>query len=282
MLRTLTGLSVVIAAVGVGLAQPPAAPQPLRFKWQQGQTLTYKVVQNTTVTEVTLEEKTEKPITSVSKTNLTLTRRWTVREIDPAGVATLDMAIVQVRNEIHQPDKSVTVRDSNDPEHAQQMAEFLNKPIVIVRVDAQGRLVEVKEAKGGSAARLHAELPFRLTLPDAGPTAGQAWERTFAMKLDPPHGTGESYDFNQKYTCKDIKDSLAILSVETTLKAPPKATGEQVPLVPMLWSGEVYFNVAAGKYHAARLKVKAELPNHQGAGTRFVYESIYSEDAVEK
>jgi len=176
----------------------------------------------------------------------------------------------------------VIVRDSSDPEHAKQMAEYLNKPIVVVRVDAQGRLVEVKEAKGGSVARLHAELPFRLTLPDAGPTTGQAWERTFAMKLDPPHGTGESYDFNQKYTCKDIKDGLVIVGVETVLKAPPKAAGEQVPLVPMLWTGEVYFNVAAGKYHAAQLKVKAELPNHLGAGTKFTYESVYAEDAVEK
>ena len=32
----------------------------------------------------------------------------------------------------------------------------------------------------------------------------------------------------------------------------------------------------------ARLKVKAELPNHQGEGTRFEYESAYVEDIVEK
>jgi hypothetical protein len=44
----------------------------------------------------------------------------------------------------------------------------------------------------------------------------------------------------------------------------------------------VYFNVGAGKYHAARLKAKSELVNHQGEGTKFVYESTYSEDAIEK
>src|SRR4029078_605395 len=123
---------------------------------------------------------------------------------------------------------------------------------------------------------------FRLTLPDAGPTAGQAWDRTFAFKLDPPAGTGESYDFVQKYTCKDVKDGLAVVGVETTLKAPPKTTGEQVPLVPLLWTGEVYFNAAAGKYHAARLTAKADLVNHLGEGTRFVYQSSFTEDAAEK
>jgi len=44
----------------------------------------------------------------------------------------------------------------------------------------------------------------------------------------------------------------------------------------------VYFNTAAGKFHAARLKAKTELANHQGAGTKFVYESTYAEDAIDK
>ena len=47
-----------------------------------------------------------------------------------------------------------------------------------------------------------------------------------------------------------------------------------MPLVPMLWTGErLLQHPRAGKYHAARLKVKAELPNHQGEGTKFEYES---------
>jgi hypothetical protein len=282
MSRRLAVAAVVAAAVGfVGAAQPPAAAQPLRFRWQPNQALTYKVIQLTTVSETTLDEKTEKPVTSEVKTHLALTRRWTVKAVDPAGSATLEMAITGLRNEIRQPDGSTLLRDTANPEHAKEMAEFLNRPIVTVRVDSQGRLVEVKEAKGGSVARLHAELPFRMTLPDAGPAPGQSWDRTFALKLDPPHGTGESYDFVQKYTCKDVKDGLAVVAVETALKAPPKTAGEQVPLVPMLWTGEVYFNVAAGQYHAARLKAKTELPNHLGAGTKFVYESTYAEDAVQ-
>jgi hypothetical protein len=161
------------------------------------------------------------------------------------------------------------------------MAAYLNVPVLTVRVDAQGRLVEVKEARAGSTARLQAELPFRMTLPDTGPTTGQTWDRTFTLKLDPPLGTGESYDFSQKYVCAGVKDGLTVAAVETTLKAPPKALSERVPLVPMLWTGEVYFNAASGKYHAGRLKVKVELPNHQGEGTKFEYESTYVEDAVE-
>jgi hypothetical protein len=282
MSRSLVVLAAV-ASIGVVVAQPPASPPtPLRFKWQAGQTQSYKVTQQTVIQETTLDEKTEKPVVSEARTNLALTRKWTVKEVDPMGVATLEMQITAVRNEFKKPDGTTDLRDSTNPEQAKEMAEYLNKPVVVVRVDGQGKLIEVKEAKSGSAARLHAELPFRLLLPDAGPAAGQAWERTFSYKLDPPAGAGETFEFLQKYTCKDVKDGLASIGVQTSLKMPPKTAGEQVPLVPMLWTGDVYFNALAGKYHAARLTAKAELTNHLGEGTKFVYQSTYNEDAADK
>jgi hypothetical protein len=282
-LVTADAAPILLTAVPAAPAgtQPPANP-PLRFKWTANQTHTYKVAQQTVVRETTLDAKTEKPVVSEARTSLTLVKKWLVKSVDDKGVATLEMSITEMKNEFRRPDGTSLVRDSANPEHAKEMAAYLNVPVVTVRVDSQGRIVEVKETKAGSAARLHAELPFRMTLPDATPAATQAWDRTFTMKLDPPLGTGESYDFTQKYTSNGVKDGLLTASVETTLKAPPKALAERVPLVPMLWTGEVYFNTLGGKYHAARLKVKAELPNYQGEGTKFEYESVYSEDAVEK
>jgi hypothetical protein len=262
-------------------SQSPAAPA-VRFKWTADQTHTYKVTQHTLVRETTLDPKTEKPVVSEAKTNLTLTKKWLVKSVDANGVATLEMSITAMKNEFRKSDGTTLERDSANPEHAREMAAYLNVPIVTLRVDSQGRIVEVKETKGGSAARLHAELPFRMTLPDAAPAFGSTWERTFTMKLDPPLGTGESYEFLQKFSVAANADHLLSAMVATTLKAPPKTLAERVPLVPMLWSGNVYFNTRAGKYHAARLKVKAELPNYQGEGTKFEYESVYTEDAVEK
>ena len=118
-------------------------------------------------------------------------------------------------------------------------------------------------------------------LPLAGPL-GRRHAPVGLRRASTPHGTGENYDFVQKYTSKGTKDGLLIVGVDTTLKAPPKTVSEQVPLVPMLWTGDVYFNTAAGKYYAARLRAKSELANHQGEGTKFVYESSYAEDAIEK
>lgn len=279
MLRC-SALLIVLAPLPAN-AQPPAANAPAKFKWQANQVLTYKVNQQTTVRETILDEKTEKPVTTTALTNLTLVKKWTVKAVDANGVGTLEMTIAEMRSEFRKPDGSAIVRDSANPEHAKEMGAYLNVPIVTVKVDTLGKLLDVKEAKVGSAARLHAELPFRVVLPDGGLIAGQKWDRTFTMKLDPPLGTGESYEFTQRYR-SGTKDGLIAIGIETELKAPPKALSERIPLVPMLWTGEVYFNPATEKYHAARLKVKAELPNHQGEGTKFEYESVYTEDAAEK
>ncbi|WP_439632237.1 hypothetical protein [Gemmata sp.] len=263
-------------------ATAPAGAVPARFKWKAGEVLTYKVTQQTAVRETSLDEKTEKPVTTEARTTLALVKKWDVKGVDDKGVATLEMTITSMKTEFRKPDGTSVVRDSAVPDQAKELASFLNTPILTARVDAQGKLIEVKESKAGSAARLHAELPFRFVLPESVTVAtGQTWDRAFTLKLDPPLGTGESHEFTQKYT-GGVKDGLVSIGVETTLKTAPKTLAEQVPLVPMLWTGEVYFNPTLGRYHAARLKVKAELPNHQGEGTKFEYESAYVEDVVEK
>src|SRR5215470_7733374 len=113
MMRKLLVLSVAITLASMALAQPPAAPAAPRFKWESGKVLTYRVIQQTVVTETTLDEKTSKPVTGEAKTTLTLVRKWTVKDVDKAGVATLEMSISEMKNEFRQPDGSVSGVDSS-------------------------------------------------------------------------------------------------------------------------------------------------------------------------
>lgn len=284
MLRGWTVLALLMTAA------PVSADPPLRFRWTPGQTLTYSVQQTTTVSETTIEDGTNKPVTAATKTTLALTRRWEVKAVDATGTATLEMAIAAMRQEIvrpgpldkaGQPTVDRTVLDSATDEGRQQMAAFLNKPVLTAKVDARGQLIEAKAASG-SADRLQAELPFRLTLPDQLPKIGSTWDRTFTIKLDPPHGTGETYDATQTYTLKGDSQGHAVVGVATALKAPPKDPAEMPGLLPLMWEGDVYFQKATGRYSGARLTVKKEVTNHQGEGTKFVYESQLTEGLSEK
>ena len=127
------------------------------------------------------------------------------------------------------------------------------------------------------------DLPFKIVLPESGPKEGQTWDRTFTIKLDPPQGTGETYEAIQKYTAKTPVNGYTTINLATTVKDMPSQASDQVPLLPMLMEGDVYFHETAGRYVAARLKIKKELLNHQGEGTKYLFESTYAEDLkVEK
>lgn len=267
-----------VIPVALLAGSPVFAGEPLRFHFRPGESLTYTAKQITSVVETTLEEGTNRSVTAASVTKLTVTRRWDVKTVDPTGVVTVELTVTAMRQQITRPgppDKDgkptidSEVLDSATPEGREQMAAFLGKPIATVVVDPQGRVLD---ATGPPAERLRVELPFRLTLPDAG----DRWERTFPLKLP----TGEKADFTQTFAVNGEAAGVATVRVATAPKAAPADPGEWPSLAPVLWEGEVTFDRAAGRYVGAKLTAKKEVTNHQGEGTRFRYESVYVEEAV--
>jgi len=285
MARTVAVVAALVVA-GSSFAQQPVS---LRLTWKAGQTHTFNVNQTTTVAETVLDDA-GKPIASSTVTKLTLTRAWTVKDVDAAGTATLEMAITAFRQESTrtapgkdgQPAATTDVLDSAAPADRAKLA-FLGKPVVTAKVDARGQLGEVKSESGeAAAARLKAELPFRVALPAEAVAAGAKWDRAFTVKLDPPHGTGETYEFTQAATFRGVNNGFAVIGIAASLKGPPTNPGELLPLVPSLWEGDVFVNQKTGAYAGAKLTAKKDVPSHQGEGTKFSYASEYTESVSEK
>jgi hypothetical protein len=262
----------------------------LRFQWQSGEQLAFSVVHSTTITETAPLRKDGKPETTTTSTKLTIGKRWDVKEVDANGSATLSLTITAMKQEIRRPSldpmgKVITdeiIMDSATAEGAKAMAEHLNKPILTAKIDPRGNVSDVKATSGEAAAnRLQAELPFRVVLPESPVNANATWERAFAVKLDPPLGTGESYDANQTYTFRGVNAGYSVIAVSTAFKAPPKMAAELQPLIPWLWEGNVFVS-EKGQYAGAKLTAKKTLANHQGEGTNFVFESEYTETAIAK
>jgi hypothetical protein len=269
----------VSLAVLAGLALASAAPAQTagwRFHWQQGQVLTYRVEQSTTVAEITADGKAE------VKERLGLTKRWQVRAVDAAGGATLQLSLTAMRREQITPSGEVLFFDSanpdkSDPQLREQMAKYLNQPLAVLRLDAQGRVVEVKESKFGPASKFEADLPFAITLPDAAPQVGQGWERAYKITLDPPQGTGEKYDAVQKCTVKEVNGTLATVVTAVTMKTLPPAVGDQAPLLQSMPEGEAVFDLQAGRVQSVSRRIDKELKGHQGEGSSYHFQSTYVE-----
>jgi hypothetical protein len=274
-------LALIAAVVSGSLVQ--AQSQPPRFRFQKDQTLTYKVQQVTTAAETLMDDKTKQPATTQTVNKLDLVKRWHVADVDAKGVATLELSLVSMRMERKLPNQAEPdVFDSTQPDklNQEEMARLIGKTLAVLRVHAQGRLVEVKESNVGPASRFVTDLPFKITLPDDAAKEGEAWERNYTIQLDPPHGTGEKYQATQKYQLKPAVKGFMVVALTTAIKDPPSGGAEQVPLLPLIPQGDVYFHPETGLYYAARLKVQKELTNHQGDGSKYVFASTYAEDYV--
>src|SRR5258708_2526695 len=188
-MRRIYLLSLVACALTLSTAsaQGPA----MKFRWQPGLTLSYKVAQATKAVEVTGNGSTE------TKTKLNLVKQWKVQEVDAAGIAILHLVVVSMRMEITPPMGEMLVFDSADPATGDaglkaQMSKYVGKTIAVLRMDDKGKVVEVKDSKFGPPSRFDSELPFQLMLPNELLREGVAWNRTYQLKLDPPHGAGET------------------------------------------------------------------------------------------
>jgi hypothetical protein len=274
MSRPLSLVTLVLFA-GLASAEPP------RFRFAKGETLAYRLVQTTNVTETVPDEKTNKPVETTVATKADLVRRWKVTDVNAGGTATVEMSIASMRWE-RKAGNDEDVFDSSKPDdlNRSEMAKHVGPVLAVLRVDPNGKVVEVKESKVGPATRFTTELPFKLVLPDTDPKAGESWDRAYTIQLDPPLGTGEKYAAIQKYTCREPKGGLLTVGLTTEVKQPPAQAADQIPLLPLTQEGVLFFHASSGRYYGARCKVERELKNHQGEGSTYKFVSTYVEDLV--
>ena len=249
-----------------------------RFRWQKGQALAYQAEHVTTASETVAGTKTE------TTTTLRHVKLWQVLDVDASGVATLQMSLKSLRFELDSPRAKLAFDSAepgkSDPQLREQMGRYVGQPLAVLRIDPYGRVVEVKESRHGPATRFEAELPFTLVLPAAAPKPGQSWERNYQITLEPPQGTGEKHAATQRFVCQEVKGTTATLTFATTLKQPPEAAADQIPLFQMLPEGVVEFDTAAGCLQSATLKIEKDLTNHQGEGSSYRFRSRYVEKRV--
>lgn len=268
MRRFLASLVGLLAIVSWSSAQTP-----VRLRWAPNQVLLYKIEHTTESVDTSADSKSE------TRTMLKATRRWQVMSVDAAGTATLQMSIIAMQTERTTASGDVLKYDSANPDAGtpqlkEAMAKFLNTPLATVRIDAAGRVVEVKESKS-DASGFENELPFFVALP-AAIKANDAWQRDYKITLPPPLGTGEKTEAVQKYRCKALTETAAVVAMTTELKTPPKAAADAVPLWQLMPEGDVVFDVKNGRLYSAKLTVSKELKDHQGANTSLTFKSSYS------
>ena len=273
-----TGMAALAVLVATSAAQAQAPP---RLRWQAGQVLVYRAEHNTYASETAGDGKSE------TKSRLVVTKRWQVLGVDAAGVATLQFSLTGLLSEITRPNGEVLRFDSAAPDKStpalrEQCQQYVGAPLAVIRVDGQGKVLEVKEARPGfgSPAKYENDPPFKVWLSATALAPGASWERPYQLTLEPPLGTGEKYEAAQRFTCKAIQGGLATLAMTTAVKAPPAAAADQVPVWQNQPEGEVVFDLNAGRMKSVLLQINKEAKGQQGDNSSTLFRSTYKEEYV--
>jgi hypothetical protein len=266
----------VASTLGVLVLAGLASAQAPRLHWQVGQVLVYKVEQKTLAVETVSDVKAE------TSTRLNLTKRWQVLAVDASGVATLQLSLLALNMETKPPSGETLSFDSTAPDKAtpalrEQLTKYVGPPLAVLRIDARGSVLEVKESKFGPASRFEAELPFGGVLPEAAVQAGAQWTRAYSLTLDPPQGTGEKVPATQSYICKSVTPTLLTVTVATSLKTPPATAAERLPLLQFLPQGELIFDVLAGRLQSTAWRIDRDEKGQQGEDSSYHLSSTYNE-----
>jgi hypothetical protein len=269
-----TAALAVLATASAVTAQTPA-----RLRWQAGQVLTYKVEHSTLAVEVTPDSTIE------ARTRLAAVKRWQVLDVDRDGVATVQLTLQSLAWESTKPGGDVLRFDSANPDKTtpelrETLGRYLTGALAVLRVDALGRVVQVKESRYGPASRFEIELPFAAVLPAEAVKQGLAWDRNYQITLEPPQGTGEKYAAVQHYVCKGVQGNGATFTFTTEVKGLPEAQADQMPFLDKMPEGEVLFDLGNGRLHRAAFKVDRELKDHMGAKSSYRFQSSYVEQLI--
>lgn len=262
----------VLAAAAISEAQENA----WRFRFETGQTWTYRIDHKTKVSEVIGGSKVQ------TSSKLNLLKQWKILKVDSKGTATIQMSLAAMRNEQVLPNGKTLVFESDSPEDSspgmrEHLMKYINKPLAELQVSPRG---EVLAAKLGDVTRFQAELPFHCILPSSAAGQGQTWQRKYQITLNPPLGTGEKYNAVQHYRCAEVAGNRARIALSTEIMNLPESPLDQVPLIQKQPAGELTYDVKTGRLQSATIRIERHLKDHQGKGSSYHFETDYKEQLV--
>lgn len=271
--RSAIGLVALSLFVGEAAAQPPFA-----LKFKPGMILPYKSRHQTSV------ETAAAGASMRSSSTVEQIKEWKVVDVDSLGVATIEMTIRALRLDQLDSDGESIRYDSSDPSKAppdlaKQFAEFVGKPVVRVQVSPSG---QVKESKAlTSQKNILRELPFYVVMTDDLPRVGLAWNREFAVTLEPPLGSGQAFKAVQACQLAEVTESTLKVAFESKTVEDPTTAEARISLIQQLPKGEVVFDWKRGVMLSARMVIDEKVENFAGADSVYKLKSQYVEQLVE-
>lgn len=219
----------------------------LRYKFEEGQQIRWKVVHLSTV------ELNDKDFQQTTQSKTTSIKLWKVESVDEDGSA----VVVNMVEEIDlwrqanggEPEKFNSRKDKNPPLAFQQFAESIGKPLSTKTYSDRGTTLK---AEGSNLYDLGSG-PVLPPLPEEPVGVGHRWTFPDEIRIRVGQQQVKTVKVQYAFTLDSLDGDLAEIAVKTEVLTPIKDPQEQAQLVQNTIDGTLTLDLAKGQIVSRRI-----------------------------
>jgi hypothetical protein len=277
-------------SAAAGKATDDNAAVVLKYQFQPGQTVHYKVVH-----KMAIDSKKGRA-SQTADSEWTTFKHMRVVSVGADEVATLETTIDRIQASVRfDKDKPQTYdSDSNEepPAPLRRVRRTIGKPMAMTQFTPSGRLVksELLQSEDGEKKRDEVEegsnddpngKNFLISLPETPVRVGATWKDPFTVNVNVPPNLTTPISLNRTYTLSSIENGVATISLETSILTAVNNPAVMAQLIQRAPTGTILFDVKKGIIISRRLTLDETVHEFAGAGSKMRAESTLVEALAE-
>ncbi|MBX9791271.1 MAG: hypothetical protein K2Y37_20315 [Pirellulales bacterium] len=249
----------------------------LRYRFKAGETIRWQVEHRARVTTT---------VSGSTQTAETLSRSikvWRIKELaaapQPAVVFEHLVENVEMRQKLSGREEVVynSATDVVPPAGFEQAAQSVGVVLARVTMDLRGIIVQ----RGGAVADAEGQSPLTLPLPEEAVPVGHTWYAPSETTVKLKDGQVRTVKLRQRCTLAEVRDGIAKIEVESQIITPIRDQPElEAQLIQRQSSGELQFDIAAGRLLSHRLELDKRVVGFSGEQSSLHYVTRFTEELV--
>lgn len=238
----------------------------LLYKFRQGNVLRYSVEHNASI-HSTIDE-----VTQAAQTKTESVKLWKVTDVLPLG----DIEFMNVVERVHMvnqlPDRDPveydSERDKQAPAGFEDAARAVGVPLSVVRMTPRGKVIRRDVKFRQQSAEDDGAVILRL--PEQPVAVGDTWDEPLEIKIDLKDAGSKAIQTRRHHKLASVANGIATIEVTYQVLSPIDARIES-QLVQRLMSGEVRFDIEAGRVVSQRMDVDKRILGFAGPTSSMQY-----------
>ncbi len=279
--RLLWVLATAVACVWSGSPAPAesedaAEKYTLRYRFQPGETIRWKVSHRNRV------RTTVAGVTQTAESTSDSIKVWRMREVQPDGSATFVYSVeqVQMRQILSGRDELLfdSESDAEQPHGFEQVAEAVGRPLSTVTLSDRGKVLQREREL--QTTPVENEGDITIPLPDEPVAMGERWSRPHEVQVRTEAGGVQAIRTRQTFTLDSVRHGVAVIRVRTTVLTPVRDPAIEAQLTQSAASGEVRFDVDAGRVLSQQMDTDKRVVGFRGEASSLHYVTRFTEELI--